>query len=197
MFSKKMFCIHIIVIFIAFLVFLIGVIGNIQNIGEFDGQLSVSLHKSIYNFEIIEFSPRSLYYMDIRNISVILLIVIALPINIGFLLPTGSGFSLPNNTNRKIYLKLAMIASLLLIIVTVSPVIIVYVISSDIDGSYFLINFLYYSELFGIITQLETISDCYLAVHNYNEWYNNSRIHQSLNYMTPQQYENKLSYFMI
>ncbi len=45
--------------------------------------------------------------------------------------------------------------------------------------------------------QLETISDCYLAVHNHNEWYNNSRLHQSLNYTTSQQYENTLSYFMI
>lgn len=154
MFSKKMFCIQIIVIFITFLVFLIGVIGNIQNIGELDGQLSVNLYKSIYNFEIIEFGPRTLYYTDIRNISVILLIVIALPINIGFLLPTGIGFSLPANTNRKIHLKLAMIASLLLIIVSVSPVILFYAFSNNIDGEYFLTNFLYYSELFGITTML-------------------------------------------
>ncbi len=44
---------------------------------------------------------------------------------------------------------------------------------------------------------LETISDCYLAVYSYNEWYNNNRVHQSLNYMTPVQYENKISQIMI
>ncbi len=39
---------------------------------------------------------------------------------------------------------------------------------------------------------LETISDCYLAVYNYNEWYNNKRMHQGLNYLTPSEYENQV-----
>ncbi len=45
--------------------------------------------------------------------------------------------------------------------------------------------------------QLNTISDCYLAVHSYNEWYNNKRVHQGLNYLTPTQYENQISQIMI
>lgn len=44
---------------------------------------------------------------------------------------------------------------------------------------------------------LQTISDCYLAVHSYNEFYNNTRIHEGLNYYTPTQYENSISEIMI
>ncbi len=45
--------------------------------------------------------------------------------------------------------------------------------------------------------KLNTINDCYLAVHSYNEFYNNERIHEGLNYYTPVQYENTISKIMI
>lgn len=44
---------------------------------------------------------------------------------------------------------------------------------------------------------LQTISDCYLAVHSYNEFYNYERIHESLGYVTPMQYEKEISQIMI
>ncbi len=154
MFSKRLLHVQIIVILIAFMVFAIGIIGNIRNIGEFDGQLSVNLYKSLYKFEIIELGNRTLYYSDIRNIATILLVVIALPISIGSLLPSDIGFSLSSNINRKICLQLAMIISLLLIIVSVYPLIMVYAGSDNMYNEKFLIDFFFYSGFLGIITML-------------------------------------------
>lgn len=152
MFSKKMFYIQFSIIFIAFVVFGIGVAVNIQYIGEFGEHATINLYKTVSNFEVIEFGNRTVYYTDLRNIASILLVFVALPITVGFLLPAGTGFSLPTNAKGKSYLKLAMISSLLLILLSVCPVVMFYDMSNSSNGEYFLNNFLYYSELLGIVT---------------------------------------------